>query len=510
MITNLLSTKSLLRQFLAFNLFVFLILGFFTFLYLLAIEPELINKKSKKHQNIIENIKLNLTNQKIKLDANNLENYLYRSNFILDEVDQIRFFNINKEILVDSSAIDINKRSLFITERIETLGINETLNQDQNEIKKNNIAKSVSPFLKDINSKLNQKFYISSENKNNNLIIHTSSIINFENDNVIITISEISNEISIAVQERKNFVLRSVLIAAIVIMIFSLFLNNYIIKPIRSLNFFAKQISFDNPNSLNQIGIEFNKRDDEIGNLSNSLSDMTNKLYQRIELAERFASDLTHEIRNPLASLKGASDLLNLTKDEKQKVKLLKVLSNDVERIERLITDYSQVLKDEASQSRAVAKNFDLVRLIESIIEDFNLDTINQKKNIKFIFDNQNKINKATIFGIESRIEQVIANLLDNSVSFSPTDSKITIDLYFDKNSYKILIKDQGPGFDENNLDKVFERFYSDRPDDQEGSHSGLGLNIVKNIIDSHKGFIKVYNKLNGEGAVVDITLPAV
>ena len=509
MITKLLSTKSLLRQFLAFNLFVFLILGFFTFLYLLAIEPELINKKSKKHQNIIENIKLNLTNQKIKLDTNNLENYLYRSNFILDEVDQIRFFTINKEIIVDSSVIDINKRSLFITERIETLGINETLNQDQNAIQKKNIAKSTLPFLKDVNSKLNQKFFISSEMKNNNLIIHTSSIINFARDNVIITISEISNEISIAVQERKNFVLRSVLIAAIVIMIFSLFLNNYIIKPIRSLNFFAKQISFDNPNSINRIGIKFNKRDDEIGNLSNSLSDMTNKLYQRIELAERFASDLTHEIRNPLASLKGASDLLNLTKDERQKVKLLKVLSNDVERIERLITDYSQVLKDEASQSRAVAKNFDLVHLIESIIEDFNLDTINQKKNIKFIFLNQNKINKATIFGIESRIEQVIANLLDNSVSFSPTNSQIIIDLNFDKNNYKISIKDQGPGFDENNLDKVFERFYSDRPDDQEGSHSGLGLNIVKNIIDSHKGVIKAYNKLNGEGAVVDITLPS-
>ena len=509
MITNLLSTKSLLRQFLAFNLFVFIILGFFTFLYLLAIEPELINNKSKKHQNIIENIKLNLTNQKIKLDANNLESYLYKSNFILDEVDQIRFFNINKEIIVDSSVIDINKRSLFITERIETLGINETLNQNQNEIKKENVIKGTLPFLKDINSKLNQKFYISSEIKNNNLIIHTSSIISSRKDNVIITISEISNEISIAVQERKNFVLRSVLIAAIVIIIFSLFLNNYIIKPIRSLNFFAKQISYDNPKSINKLEIEFNKRDDEIGNLSNSLSDMTNKLYQRIELAERFASDLTHEIRNPLASLKGASDLLNLTKDEKQKVKLLKVLSNDVERIERLITDYSQVLKDEASQSRAVAKNFDLVPLIESIVEDFNLDTINQKKNIKFIFVNQNKINKAMIFGIESRIEQVIANLLDNSVSFSPTDSQITIDLNFDNKNYKILIKDQGSGFDENNLDKVFERFYSDRPDDQEGSHSGLGLNIVKNIIDSHKGLIKVYNKLNGEGAVVDITLPS-
>ena len=510
MITNLLSTKSLLRQFLAFNLFVFLILGFFTFLYLLAIEPELINKKSKKHQNIIENIKLNLINQKIKPDENNLENFLYKLNFILDEVDQIRFFNINKKLIVDSSIIDINKRSLFITERIETLGINETLRKNENKENLKNITKDTLPFLKDINLKFKQKYLISPEYKNKNLIIHTSSIIDFSKKKIIITNSEISNEISIAVQERKNFVLRSVLIAGIVIMIFSLFLNNYIIKPIRSLNLFAKQISYDNPKSINSIGIKFNKRDDEIGNLSNSLSDMTNKLYQRIELAERFASDLTHEIRNPLASLKGASDLLNLTKDEKQKVKLLKILSNDVERIERLITDYSQVLKDEATQSRAEAKNFDIIGLIDSIIEDFNLDTINQKKNIRFIFENQSKTDKAVIFGIESRIEQVIANLLDNSVSFSPSNSVISINLLLDKNNYKILITDQGPGFDENNLDKVFDRFYSDRPDDQDGSHSGLGLNIVKNIIDSHKGIIQVYNKINDKGAVVDITLPSI
>ena len=237
---------------------------------------------------------------------------------------------------------------------------------------------------------------------------------------------------------------------------------------------------------------------------------MTNKLYQRIELAERFASDLTHEIRNPLASLKGASDLLNSTNDEKQKIKLLKVLSNDVERIERLITDYSQVLKDEASQSRAIAKNFNLIHLIESIIEDFNLDTINQKKNIQFIFENEKSLKKAIIFGIESRIEQVIANLLDNAVSFSPENSKIFISLSHNNKNFKILIKDQGPGFDENNLEKVFERFYSDRPNDQDSSHSGLGLNIVKNIIDSHKGFIKVYNNVDNKGAIVDIMLPSV
>ena len=509
MITNLLTTKSLLRQFLTFNFFVFVILGFFTFLYLLAIEPELINKKSKKHQNIIENISLNLSNQKVRGDKESLEIFLYKSNFILDEVDQIRFYNFQKNILADSSLIDIDRKSLFVTERIQTLGINEqaALEQDKQNFK--NISKIDHIFLKDISEISEQKFYIYPETKNNNLIVHTSSVLNLGSEKIIITISDISNEIILAVEERKNFVLRSVFIAAIVILIFSLFLNNYIIKPIRSLNFFAKQISYDNPKSKSEIGIEFQKRDDEIGNLSKSLTDMTNQLYQRIELAERFASDLTHEIRNPLASLKGASDLLNQTKDENQKLKLLRVLSNDVERIERLITDYSQVLKDEAAHSRSVAKNFDLIAMTESIVDDFNQDTKNQKRNISFKFVNEGKIKKAVIFGIESRIEQVVANLLDNAVSFSPENSEIEIKIYLERNNFKISIKDQGPGFDENNLEKVFERFYSDRPDDSEGSHSGLGLNIVKNIVDSHKGLIKVYNNKDSKGAIVNISLPA-
>lgn len=510
MITNLLSTKSLLKQFLTFNFFVFLILGFFTFLYLLAIEPELINRKSKKHQNIIENVSLNLKNQNINSNEDGLKNFLYRSKFILDEVDQIRFFNINKNILIDSSLIDIDRRSLFITERIETLGINEKLNQQENNKNNNKILVQKYNFLDEVDPKLDQKFFIFSEIINNDLMVHTSSVLNLDNEKIIVTISEISNEITVAVLERKNFVLRSVLIAAIVIMIFSLFLNNYIIKPIRSLNSFAKKISYGNPKISDNVSVDFDKRDDEIGNLSKSLTDMTSKLYQRIELAERFASDLTHEIRNPLASLKGASDLLNQTKDDNQKIKLLKILSNDVERIERLITDYSQVLKDEASQSRAIAKNFDLIQLIESIIEDFNLDTVNQKKNIQFNFENKQKLKKANIFGVESRIEQVIANLLDNAVSFSPSNSTILIKLNLEKNNFKILIEDEGPGFDENNLDKVFERFYSDRPSDQKGSHSGLGLNIVKNIIDSHKGIISVYNNKNNKGAVVDISLPSI
>ena len=139
-----------------------------------------------------------------------------------------------------------------------------------------------------------------------------------------------------------------------------------------------QKISYENPKNNSNDNIV--SRDDEIGNLSRSLTNMTTKLYQRIELVERSASDLTHEIRNPLASLKSASELLNTTKDEEKKIKLLKILSNDVERIERLITDYSQVLKDEASQSRSVAKEFNLRETIESVIEDFNVDPKNLEK----------------------------------------------------------------------------------------------------------------------------------
>jgi len=204
MITNLLSSRSLLRQFLAFNLFVFLILGFFTFLYLLAIEPELVNRKSKKHQNIINNLSININSQNIKDDQNSLKNFLLKSKFILDEIDQIRFFNFDKEMIIDSSILDIDKKSFFVTERIQTLGINEKLNQSEDISNKNNNIKLDYNFLNDLNNKLNQKYFIFSEKKNKNFLIHTSAYIEVNNKKLIVTISEISNDITLAVRERKN------------------------------------------------------------------------------------------------------------------------------------------------------------------------------------------------------------------------------------------------------------------------------------------------------------------
>ena len=508
MITRLLSSKSLLNQFLVFNLMAFLILGFFTFLYLLAIEPELINKTSKKHQNIISNIESNLKIQKIQNNSNSIRKFLTKSSFILDEIDQIRFFNIDKKLILDSLVLDYDKSIFFSDTKIEMSKLNEEITSknlsEENSNKEMNINYT---FLKKINVEdQKNKFLVEKENINNNFIIHTSSLVStYDNKKIIITISEISNDIFLAIEERKNFVLRSVLIAVIVISIFSFFLNQYIINPIRFLNLYAKKISYENPKNNSNDNIV--SRDDEIGNLSRSLTNMTTKLYQRIEMAERFASDLTHEIRNPLASLKSASELLNTTKDEDKKIKLLKILSNDVERIERLITDYSQVLKDEASQSRSVAKEFNLKETIESVIEDFNVDPKNLEKKIIIKFDHKLQ-NGSKIFGIESRIEQVIANLLDNAVSFSPKDSKVSIQLEELDNNYRINVRDEGTGFEEKNLDKIFDRFYSYRPEDTKGKHSGLGLNIVKNIIESHKGTIKAYNLPENNGAVIDIQIP--
>jgi len=236
---------------------------------------------------------------------------------------------------------------------------------------------------------------------------------------------------------------------------------------------------------------------------------MTNDLYKRINIAENFSTDLVHEIRNPLTSLKGASEILDNTQDSIKRKKLLNVISHDVERIERLITDYSQMLKDEASLSRAKMEKIDLSNVVDSVVEDFNSNLLNSNKNIQININNSNlNGSKLNVLGVESKLEQIIANLLDNAVSFSPSDSKISILCDIKRDDAQLIIEDEGPGFNEKNIDKVFNRFYSNRPE-KFGEHSGLGLNIVKNIIELHGGSIIVSNQVGDKkGAKIEVLLP--
>ena len=291
-----------------------------------------------------------------------------------------------------------------------------------------------------------------------------------------------------------------------VILIFSLFLNKYILKPIKFLVLFTESIKAkaDKPVNVDQFFI----RGDEIGKLTQSIDEMTSELQKRTNRAETFSTDLAHEIRNPLASLKGASELLDKTSEQKEREKLFEIINHDVERIERLITDYSQMLKDEASLTREKMKKIDLDFVVTGVTEDFkqNLLSQNKKIDIKIIHKNKNG-KRYFILGIENRLEQVIANLLDNAISFSKNDSKIEIEISENKNNYIILVKDEGPGFSETSTQKVFKRFYSNRPKNF-GEHSGLGLNIVKNIVELHKGSVTASNRLNKKGAQIEVLLP--
>jgi len=249
-------------------------------------------------------------------------------------------------------------------------------------------------------------------------------------------------------------------------------------------------------------------RNDELGLLSNSLDDMTLELQKRISHAENFSNDLVHEIRNPLASLKSASEILQDTNDIDQRLKLIDILSHDVLRIERLITDYSQMLKDEVALSREKIKKLDIEPIIKSVVDDYN-NIYQLKRGIEISYINDGK-GKYFINGIENRIEQIMANLLDNAISFSEDNQKVTVKVSKLENS-KIAIEvlDEGQGFKEKDTTKIFNRFYSNRPD-KFGEHSGLGLNIVKNLVELHSGSIKASNRIDQKGASMEIMFPKV
>ena len=235
---------------------------------------------------------------------------------------------------------------------------------------------------------------------------------------------------------------------------------------------------------------------------------MTKELQKRTTRAESFSNDLAHEIRNPLASLKSASELLDKTTEKNEGEKLLKIINHDVERIERLITDYSQMLKDEASWSSEQMNKINLIDIISNVVDDFRQDLKNQNKKIQInIKKKMASKNGYYILGIESKLEQEIANLIDNSISFSEDNEKIEIEVEETSNNLVILIKDEGPGFSETSPQKIFKRFYSNRPKSF-GKHSGLGLNIVKNIVELHEGTISASNRVNKRGAQVELLLP--
>jgi two-component system sensor histidine kinase ChvG len=501
------SLKSLLAKFLFINLFFFSILTLATYSYLQSIEPELVNNKKKEHSKLIKNIALNMELQRTPYKRDNLKSFLANYKYLLPNINQIRIYDSKKQIIADVHSLDINAKPFYKVPEVQEKKLTTDNIPDTSDLTTQQEEKLLNKIISDNLNILgsDKVLTFSKKIKENFIVVSLSSLVLNNENKGFIVITEDSNDIQNAVIERKNFVIRTALSVAAIILIFSIFLNANIIKPIRILGRYTSSASSDHPD--NKIINRINLRPDEIGNLSRSLSGMTNNLYKRIEFAERFASDLTHEIRNPLASLKAASELLPNAKDSEKKNRLLGILNDDVVRIERLITDYSNMLKGEALEAKLQLTKFDLIKLINKVAEEYQQVINNTKKNISIEINNLIK-KKTFIIGFESRIQQVISNILENSISFSPEKSILKIKIERVKNDAKIIITDQGPGFNESNIGKVFERFYSNRPKEMFGQHSGLGLNIVKNIVESHKGHIKAYNLDGSRGAAIEIDLP--
>ncbi len=512
MFSKYLKTLSILKKFLFINFVIFTIIGLFTFIYLTNIEPSLLKKKSEDHINIINNTTDNIKRLNIKFQENDIRKFLFSTRFIFQNLDRVIFFDNKLELIGDTDTLDLDPRSFSTRlDKIEFESLSEEVKED--EIKENNSGqnKETKASFKDLlenysNSDNYGNYYtFTQDNLNQFKVTTVKNVKSNESDLGFIVISENANEIKTAIDERRAFVIRTAISVGFVILIFSFVLSRYFIKPIQNLVGYTIKVKEKNPG---KTGIEnLKNRNDELGLLSNSMEDMTNELQKRISHAENFSTDLVHEIRNPLASLKSASEILKDTKDINQRTKLLDILTHDVQRIERLITDYSQMLKDEVALSKEQMKKLDIQPIIQSVVDDYN-NIYKFKKNISINYQNDGK-SEYLINGIENRIEQIIANLLDNSISFSDDGSEVIVNVSNGLEK-KVIVKilDEGQGFKEKDTSKIFNRFYSNRPENF-GEHSGLGLNIVKNLVELHDGKIEASNRLDKQGASIEIKFPS-
>jgi len=509
MFNALLKNLSILKKFLFVNLVFFIIIGTFTILYLSNVQPSLIKKKAINHIQVVDNTISHLDRLKIKFNDEDIRKFLFSTRFLFQNLDRVIFFDNKYNLVGDTDTLDLDPRSFSQRlDSIELEKINEKSLKKKKSIKK---LKKNKLSLKDIflnysKSKEFGKPYTFVQESYNQFLLTTIKNINIDGENIgFIMITENANDIKNAINERKTFVIRTAIIVAIVVLIFSIILNRYFLKPIKNLVDYTKIVKEKSKKKTN-INVLKN-RNDELGTLSTSLDDMTHNLQKRIQNAENFSTDLVHEIRNPLASLKSATEILNETSDKSERLKLLNILDHDIQRIERLITDYSQILKDEVALSKEKMNIIDLKLIVKSVVDDFN-SIYETKRGIKIEFLDKDNLKEYKISGIENRIEQIIANLLDNSISFSADNKKILVQINKDTNK-NILLKviDEGQGFKEKDTDKIFKRFYSNRPE-KFGEHSGLGLNIVKNLVDLHGGSIRASNNPNQEGANVEIIFP--
>jgi two-component system sensor histidine kinase ChvG len=298
-------------------------------------------------------------------------------------------------------------------------------------------------------------------------------------------------------------------LALLVTILLSLYLAGTIARPVRNLALAAERVRKGHGRRPDIP--RFPGRHDEISELAHALADMTEALWARMDAIESFAADVAHEIKNPLTSLRSAVETISLVHDPEHKSRLMGIIIDDVGRLDRLISDISDASRLDAELSRSEARPVPLARLLETLA-DIHAATIKAEAAVIRLHLPEN--DPLEVSGIESRLAQVMRNLIANAVSFSPPNASIGVTAKRVLDRVRIEIEDEGPGIPDGKAEAIFERFYSERPASEKfGTHSGLGLAISRQIVTAHRGVISAENLRDEQGRVLGarfiVELPA-
>jgi two-component system, OmpR family, sensor histidine kinase ChvG len=331
----------------------------------------------------------------------------------------------------------------------------------------------------------------------------------------VLLLSTQAGDIDKIVHAERLAIMRVFGVATLVNIVLSLLLSSTIANPLRRLS--AAAIRVRRGAKQREEIPDFSYRQDEIGNLSIAVRDMTNALYDRIDAIESFAADVSHELKNPLTSLRSAVETLPLAKSEDSKRRLTEIIFHDVRRLDRLISDISDASRLDAELARTDSAPVDMETLLTNLV-DISRQIRSGRKPVEIDLAIDHKAGDRHIYvvnGHDLRLGQIVTNLIENARSFVPEKGgKLSIRLSRSKDKVVITVDDNGPGIQAENIDRIFERFYTDRPDGESfGQNSGLGLSISRQIAEAHGGSLKAEN-LHGKaqettGARFTLSLPA-
>lgn len=355
----------------------------------------------------------------------------------------------------------------------------------------------------------NQRSMLLLNDKGEQIVSLAVPIRRFKTVQGVLLLSTRPGEIDEILSEERSVILTLAAIALFASIVTSLLLARTVAGPMRRLSEAAEQASH-NIAARTQLP-EYANRSDEVGQMAAAFRSMTKALYRRIEASEKFAADVAHELKNPLTAARSIAESLSLAKNEEERRHLVEQIQNELNRLNRLITDVSNASRLDAELARQEMRPVDITTVLRGVVTIFRDILGDDQRQIRLVIEDAPLEGAYIVSGDEGRIGQVLTNLVDNAISFSPKTGTITVRARSTPPHMEIYVEDEGPGIPEDRLEVIFDRFYTDRPDTEakEGKNSGLGLSISREIIRAHGGQISAESRFEDGSGPDDAPLGA-